>query len=261
MTVVVVGASGWLGQAILPVLPGAVPVLRSQDLSEVLAAVGPAPIVVNAAGVRAGPAAPMWRGNVDLVAALLEACGWLIQLGSAAEVGLGAASPITESTACEPTTDYGRAKYEATRMALASDRAAVLRVFNVVDSPPQAGSPLADILSRVRRGVETRTPIEVLCGGTARDYVTRGFVAESVRAAVDLRPAGLFNVGGGLPVTVADIATSAVSVLGSRVAVTDLREFPATRIWSDPRAWQEVSGLRQTLDAAAVAKHLTGRLS
>lgn len=256
MSVVVVGAAGWLGSAICRVLPDAVPVRGAAELDRALAQAGPAPVVVNAAGRKRGTRPELRRGNVDLVADLLNRCDWLVQLGSAAEYGLDAPAPVTEATPCRPTGDYGTTKHEGTRLALTSGRATVLRPFNVVDSPPQPGSPLADILWRIQAGVAEHREVEVLSGQTARDYVSRAFVAAAVARAVTLRPAGVFNLGSGLPVTVADIARETVAALGAQVGVRDLREFPASRIWCDPRAWAEVTGMREHLDARGVAGYL-----
>lgn len=260
MTVVVVGARGWLGSAICRHLPDALPVRAAGDLAAVLGRAGPHPVVVNAAGVRTGSLPELQHGNVELVDHLLEAAGWLVQLGSAAEYGLGVSSPVTEATVCAPTTDYGRTKYEATQRALASRKATVLRLFNVADSPPQPGSPLADILGRVLAGVSNGVDVEVLSAGTVRDYVTREFVARSVASAVDGRPAGVFNLASGQPVSVMDLATAAVAILGSTVAVTDLAHFPATQMYGQPDAWEAVSGMRQRLDATAVARLVLGEL-
>ncbi len=260
MTVVVVGARGWLGSAICRELPDAIPVLAAGELAGVLRRAGPRPVIVNAAGVRTGSLPELRDGNVELVNHLLETAGWLVQLGSAAEYGLGVRSPVTETTACAPTADYGRTKFEATQLALASRNATVLRLFNVADSPPQPGSPLADIRARVLAGVDNGVDVEVLSAGTVRDYVGRDFVARSVAHAVDSRPAGLFNLASGLPVSVLDLATAAVSALGSTVGVRDLAQFPATQMWCRPDAWEAVSGMRERLGAAAVARLLVGGL-
>ena len=258
MTVVVVGAGGWLGSAICRELPEALPVRAAGDLDDILAAAGPRPVIVNAAGAKGGTPQELRRSNVELVTRLLDAAGWLVHLGSAAEYGLGAAIPVTESTPCAPTTDYGRTKLEGTGAALTGGRATVLRLFNVVDRPPQPGSPLADIRTRVLTAVRRGVEVEVLSGGTVRDYVSRDFVARSVAWAVTGRPEGLFNLGSGRPVSVGDIAAAAVAALGSAVGVTDLGQFPATALWCRPDAWEAVSGMREHLDGTAVAQLLVG---
>lgn len=257
MTVVVVGASGWLGSAIVSRLPGALAIYGPDDLDEGLAAAGPDSVVINAAGLARGSAPELQKANVDLVVRLLDVAGWLVQLGSAAEYGLSTPSPVTESTRCEPSSDYGRSKLEATTAASGSGRATVLRLFNTIDSPPQQGSPIADIWSRIQHGVKSGTDIEVLSGGTRRDYVSRAMVADSVVAASRIRPQGVFNVGSGVPVSVHDIASICARLMGSKVAVQDLRQVPATTIFSDPHPWQALSGCQEQLDAQAVARILT----
>lgn len=257
VAIVVVGAAGWLGSAITARLPQALAIRRPADLEAGLAAAGAEPVIVNAAGQARGSAEELWAANVDLVSRLLDAAGWMVQLGSAAEYGLGVTSPVPENAPCAPTSDYGRSKLEGTIRARDSGRATVLRLFNTIDAPPQPGSPIADIWSRIRRGVQSETPIEVLSGGTRRDYVTRAMVAESVLFAAQHRCPGVFNVGSGVPARVEDIARLAARRLGSQVPVRDLREFPATTIYSDPQLWATVSGLQEHLDAQAVASLLT----
>lgn len=257
MAVVVVGAAGWLGSAISARLPEALAIRREDDLERGLAVAGPDPVIINAAGLARGSVQELRAANVDLLSRLLDAAGWVVQLGSAAEYGLNVASPVAESTPCAPASDYGRSKLEATVRACDSGRATVLRLFNTIDTPPQPGSPIADISSRIQHGVRTGTGIAVLSGGTRRDYVTRAMVTDSVLFAAEHRCPGVFNVGSGIPVSVEDVARIAACRLGSDVPVQDLQEFPATTIFSDPRKWERVSGLRERLDAEAVAALLT----
>lgn len=257
MTVVVVGAAGWLGSAIMARLPEALAIRGPADLGSGLAAAGSEPVIINAAGLARATPAQLWDSNVDLLKRLLDGAGWVVQLGSAAEYGLSVASPVTESSECVPTSDYGRSKLYATQVALDSGRASVLRLFNTIDCPPQPGSPIADIWARIQLGVSSGMDIEVLSAGTCRDYVSRSMVADSVIFAAEHRCQGVFNVGSGVPVSVHDIAVHAAGQLGATVGVKDLGQFPATTIFSDPSVWESVSGLREHLDAEQVARFLT----
>lgn len=257
MTTVIVGAAGWIGSAIAAYLPDALPVHSPADLEAIVTRVGPGAVIVNAAGRRAGSDAALYADNVSLVEYLLDRAGWLVQLGSAAEYGLQVDSPVTESAACQPTGVYGQSKLLATEKARSSGKATVLRLFNLIDTPPQPGSPIADIWDRIQEGVSKGSRVEVLSGGTTRDYVSREHVAKAVATAVRQRPLGVFNLGSGVPVTVADIASQAVRQLRSDVPVRDLQKFPASRIWADPSAWQRASGIWQRLSAADVAGFLT----
>jgi nucleoside-diphosphate-sugar epimerase len=254
VTLVVVGAGGWLGSAICARLPEALQVTDRSRLCAVLDAAGPNPLIINAAGAKTGNRDELREGNEILTRTLLEAVGhgWLIQFGSAAEFGLN--SPfVTAATPLRPSSDYGRSKRCASKMAIDSGRATVLRPFNIADSPPQRGSPLADIAYRIQAGVAARRSIEVLSAQTRRDYVTRGFVVDSVLAAMDIRAVGAFSVCSGIPVAVADIARAGADRLGSAVGIRDLQQHPPSTIYGDPKPWETLCGLRQALTAEDIA--------
>lgn len=266
MSVVVVGSTGWLGEAISAQLDEPFPIAAHEVLrlgwrrSFETAGIRRAEVdaIVNAAGLRAGQPLALSRANVALAEMLADAADelgiHLVHLGSAAEYGLVPGRVVvSETDEPQPQNDYGRSKLAGTKAAMRAQRSCVLRVFNAVDSPPQAGSPIADIWGRIERGIAAQESIEVLSGGTVRDYVSRSFIAASVTMAIRTSTTGLFNVCSGTGVSVADLATAVVLLSGSTSAVEDLEVFPASAIVGNPEAWFEAAGLRETLDARSLA--------
>lgn len=260
--VVLVGATGFLGQAIgtaLDGVPGDVVPVAARDVLEggpdvVRDVLDRGGVVVNAAGARSGDLATFRRLNVELprllTAAVGAAEGHLVHLGSAAEYGTDQPDGRCDEAAVPaPGADYGRTKLEGTDHALAGGRATVLRVFNVAAAPPQDGSPLADVVSRVaaaRHGGAVR----LLSGGTARDWVRPEFVAAGVARAVTRRPTGVFNVCSGVAVSMHDLVVEALALLGSDAVVEDERRFAPTTVVGTPQRWLAASGLAERLDAA-----------
>lgn len=271
-TVAVVGASGWIGKSVMQRLPGARPVSTRDVLSrgaeavlgEVIGSNGlESLVVVNTAGLKSGSREDMQRVNVDLVAELCAVAatggGRVVHLGSAAEYGLDPSVEwVDATTPCQPVSDYGQTKYEGTLAALAVDGAAVLRLFNIASNPPQSGSPLEDICRRVSSAVSEGTAVELLSPDTRRDYVTRGFVTDSIEWAVNNPCQGIFNIASGTPVRLGDLAAELVALHGSRNPIVDLEAFAPTSIAADPQPWESASGLREHVDAHVLADLLFG---
>ncbi len=269
-SVLVLGASGWLGSTIKDLIPGSIPIATREVLARGAdETLGEAlrqheirnPVVVNAAGLKHGSIDELTEVNVSLVLELANFVakhdGRLIQLGSAAEYGLSAdTSWITAATKCNPTSDYGVTKLAGTAAAVRSETAIVLRMFNILANPPQVGSPLADIQARILKGVRSGSPVELLCAGTARDYATRNHVAQSVQWATRNDATGIYNVCSGIAVRVGDIAARTVARLDSDIAIKDLQVVPPTTIAGDPTPWRELSGLVEHVNADAIAELL-----
>jgi nucleoside-diphosphate-sugar epimerase len=256
--IALVGASGFLGRELSAVLGDVLPV-RARDvldsdgaaLQDVLARGG---VVVNAAGARSGDLPTLRLLNVELprlLSAVVErAGGHLVHLGSAAEYGTDQPDGWCDETSePRPGSDYGRTKLEGTEHALSTGRATVLRVFNVAAEPPQDGSPLADIASRVA-DARAGGVVRLLSGRTARDWVRPSFVAASVAYAAEHRPTGLYNVCSGTAVRMSDMVHEALALLGSEATVEDEQRFPATSVVGRPERWASESGLAEAVDAA-----------
>lgn len=263
MTTYLVGYRGWLGRSIHAVLPEAVGV-SAGDLLELgvrafpAQAIPPTSVIINVAGAKNGGDALLHRLNARLpalLADLAQASGAkVVHVGSAAEYGLHAAlSPVSEVTECMPDSEYGRTKLEGTRVLVHSGHACVLRLFNIVSAPPQPGSPLADVLERVRTGVVAGVPIELLSAGTGRDWVSKDFVVRSVLRAAEGDLTGIFNIASGRLTIMRDLATALARELGSHALIEDIARFPATAISGDPMLWREASGLAEALSPSELA--------
>jgi nucleoside-diphosphate-sugar epimerase len=261
--VLLTGASGLIGRAVLPALAAAgydvhavsrrtaVPVQGAAfdlaDLADLAAAqhlvarVEPDAIVHLAGGPR-GDRHEVYRANVLTTVHLLEAAGSLaarpftIVFGSAAEYG-DAASPIGESAPLRPLTEYGRAKVAQTVLAEAIARSrgiplAVLRPFNVVAADLPASSALGNLRDQLRAGAG---PVrEVRCGrlDVVRDFVPLALVVEGVLALLRAPAPGApgmpgltINLCSGVGLDLESILRAMAEKLGVELAIAVDREL------------------------------------
>lgn len=263
---VLVGASGWLGTYLRSSL-GEVDVVSARAVIEngegalegLLSE--PSTVVVNAAGARGGPDDVMARVNGDLPKILARAAeragGHLVHLGSAAEYGIRReAEAYGEDDVPAPVSAYGTTKLAGTQAALDTGCATVLRVFNVAASPPQDGSPLSDVVERIRSGAPTGV-VQLWSAATVRDWVPVTFVVESVRRAVQIRPVGLFNVCSGHGVRMGDAAARALALAGTPAEVVDLAASPATVVVGRPDRWRASSDLVSEFGTEEMARMMS----
>lgn len=203
----------------LPVDLGTVPV---DVLAGGLAALGP-DVVVNCAGLVAGPASALAAVNARGAAALCEAmaaavpAARLVQLGSAAEYGPGAPGmALCESAPARPSGVYGATKLAGTLAVTGSGLdAVVLRVFN----PVGAGAPGSGLPGRLAAAFRGAPPGgRVMTGdlGAFRDFVDVADVAEAVALAAttagSLPP--VLNVGSGRTTRVRELAAELAALCG-----------------------------------------------
>ena len=265
--VLVVGGSGWLGRRILARIPSARPLAAADVLRLGAEAVRQAmsdseAVVVNASGARSGDRSDLESWNVAVPATLARCCaelgGHLVHLGSAAEYGTHQPHGLcAEGSDPAPESDYGRTKLSGTLAALTAGSATVLRVFNVAAVPPQAGTPLADVVDRTRAALVTGAAARLVSPRTVRDWVTAEYVATSVAAAVSRRPVGVFNVCSGVGVPIGDAVTRALQLLGLDTGVEPGDE-PGGPVIGDPGRWREASGLDEELTSVGLA-HVIAR--
>lgn len=267
--VLLVGASGWIGRQLARDSERRVEVVPARTVLNsdggVLSALvrSPHPLVINAAGLKAGNPEDLHEVNVHLVEVLASwlgpVGGHLVHLGSAAEYGLGQPDGYCdESAECAPESPYGRTKLMGTQVALDSGCATVLRLFNILSVPPQPGSPLEDVSLRTRAAIRSGSDVELMSAQTVRDWVPIDFVLASVTSAVSHRPHGVFNVCSGVGVGMGDAVNEACRLLSSASRVRDLRQVPATTVVGSPEAWRALSGLCFDGRARAVAEAIAG---
>ena len=268
MSVVVTGAAGFLGGALvaslvadaIPVVavdrravpdsPGVTP-LRADLLDgdpAVTAALRSADAVFHLAGrpgVRdAGPAADAarMRDNVRATAAVLEAVppGLPLVVTSSSSVYGGAAGrPSRETDALRPLGGYARSK-AAVELLCAGRPVAVLRPFTVAGEGQRPDMALARWIAAVRAG----QPIRILGAlERTRDVTDVHDVVRAARLAAERGVAGPLNVGTGRPRTLAELAAAVCRVLD---APAELVVLPAAAV--EPAAtWADTTRLGRTL--------------
>lgn len=180
-------------------------------------------VVVNCAGLAAGPASALAAVNARGAAALCEAMAAavprarLVHLGSAAEYGPGVpGTALCESATARPAGLYGATKLAGTFAVAGSGLdAVVLRVFN----PVGAGAPASGLPGRLAAAFRGAAPGgSVTTGdlGAYRDFVDVRDVAEAVALAATAPgplPA-VVNVGSGRATVVRDLAVELAGLCG-----------------------------------------------
>jgi len=261
MAVVVTGAAGFLGRALVaglvedglavaavdrrppPEGPGVCP-LRADLLDRdpaVECALREAEAVFHLAGrpgVRdTGPAAEAARvrDNVAATAAVLAAvpAGTPLVVTSSSSVYGGAAGrPSREDDPLRPLGGYARSKAAVERLCAARGGVAVLRPFTVAGEGQRPDMALARWIAAIRAG----RPVIVL-GSPARtrDVTDVRDLARAVRSAAEHGVTGPLNVGTGRPRTLAELAGAVGRVLGvpAEVVVRPAIAVEPAATWAD----------------------------
>lgn len=271
MTVVVTGAAGFLGRALVAALaadgvdvvgidrrsaPAPVPGLRADLLAgdqAVAAALREADAVFHLAGrpgVRErGPAAEAARArdNIAATAAVLRhvpPATPLVVTSSSSVYGGAAGRPSREGDRLRPLGGYARSKAAAEALCAARLAAggsvAVLRPFTVAGEGQRPDMALARWIAAVRAG----RPLRVIgSAARTRDVTDVRDVVRALRLAAEREVTGPLNVGTGRPHTLADLAAAVCGALG---APAELVVEPAAAV--EPAAtWADTTLLRRRL--------------
>lgn len=187
---------------------------------------------------RADSVEELWKTNVEGFGHLCDALRRagqsagkpvrLVAAGSASEIGPAGAVqlPVTEEVVCQPDTDYGRSKLEATRLALAEPtdgplEIVVARPFNLIgaglDPFLSLGSFAGQVVAAARGEADC-----IRCGrlDTRRDYID---VHDAVDALVALAEHGrvgeIYNIAAGRSYSIGELLDRMVFAAGVTVPI------------------------------------------
>lgn len=232
MRVLVTGASGAIGTALLPHLDAAHldvwtvdlrPLDRNQHLVVDLEDPGSVQsvgemrpdAVVHLAGALGSDVDQLFRANVlgtvNLLSLLAQGTR-VIVTGSAAEYGEGQGTPLAETDSLRPVNPYGWSKVAQTTIASAiaerrSLELTVVRPFNIVSADLPATTALGNMLRQVRgNGDASSAVIRTGRLDIVRDYVPLEFVAHVLSTLVhEPESTGTFNICSGVGIKLGDI--------------------------------------------------------
>lgn len=220
--------------------------LLQLDLSGIL---GEASTVVHLAaepGVRQSwEAFPIYlRRNVEATHRLLEAVlksgtEHLVFASSSSIYGAAEHGPLTEDARRRPGSPYGLSKLAAEELVALYGRergvsATMLRYFTVY-GPRQR--PEMALMSFISAALEGR-PVTVFGDGEQmREMTYVSDVVDATLAAIEARPKGVYNIGGGSRATVNEMIRAVGEALG-----TEIRVRHAPRLAGEARAtWADLS--------------------
>jgi UDP-glucose 4-epimerase len=149
----------------------------------------------------------------------------MVFASSAAVYGAPRDLPLTEASACEPSSPYGLEKfindqYAALFRALYEVSALGLRYFNVYGPRQDPASPYAGVISRFASRLRAGESLTVFGDGQqTRDFVFVKDVARANLAALKSAETGVVNVGTGRSITLLELIDALASCAGRKPVV------------------------------------------
>lgn len=140
---------------------------------------------------------------------LRHAWGHVVYASSAAVYGDGAAHARHPAEAVRPATPYAAAKLACEAMVLARGGTA-LRLTNLYGPGMAPGTVLSDMLGQLAAD----GPLQLRDGRPVRDFLWIGDAVRGFAAAVARRVPGVFNLGSGQGVAIADLAACLLALAG-----------------------------------------------
>jgi GDP-4-dehydro-6-deoxy-D-mannose reductase len=223
--------------------------------------------IAHLAGVRDAPLEDLLRVNVtgtaNVVTAAAARRARVVVVGSAAEYGETARSPVDEEALFEPRTDYGVSKAAQGLIAAATGaRLGVavvhLRLFNLVgpgEPPSFVASSFASQLAAIEAG-RVEPPLRTGDLTTQRDFVDVRDAATAIRLAAELGGSGVFNVCSGRAVRISEVLDELLDLAGMQIEVESTPEPESVNVRGaagtaarlrDATGWQPSIPLRQSL--------------
>lgn len=215
--------------------------------------------------------------NLGGIKALLARCGAVpvVYTSTAAVYGEQDILPIPETATPAPISPYARQKLAGERAlieaAARGGRGVCLRLFNVYGPGQSLDAPYAGVITRFLTAALAGAALRIDGGGTqVRDLVHIDDVTGALMAAMDVARAGAsglsltLNICSGRPVTVLDLARSAMTATGREVPLRHdaRRAGDIARSLGDPALAREVlrfaAGTRLEEGMADLARHLAG---
>lgn len=271
MRVTVTGASGFIGQAVVTELRrrGADVVAVSRGASRCPADVtafrvadyGDTPagdILIHLAEPRdvSTVSADMAESAMRTASALARRFHRMVYASSAAVYGDEIGHPRRPDEAIRPASPYARMKHEGERSAL--DRGGVaVRIANVYGPGMAPTSVVSEIVAQVG-GVG---PLRVRDGEPVRDFLWSEDSARGLVSLATTAVSGVFNLGTGTGVSIAELARHALSIVGEQ-GRTVTAVAPAGRksvLVLDPSATTEACGWVPRTGLADGLRMLLGR--
>lgn len=215
-------------------------------------------IVIHLAG-KPGVRESWGRGFEDYVTDNILATQRLLEAATSADLrkfvfassssiyGNGSHRASRETDEPQPVSPYGVSKLAAERLCLAYEAqhdlpTVSLRFFTVYGPSQRPDMAIARFIDRIERGDE----VELHDGGRpVRELTFVGDVVDAViRAAFAEARGTVINVGGGVPVTVLEMATAVADVLERPLLMksTPLGRGDATQTWCDHTRARELLG-------------------
>lgn len=253
--ILVTGAGGFTGRALLTRLPGTVfgidritpadtaafseffeaDLADASKLRSILKKTQPNAII-NLAGLLKGNAVELFQANTQNTVQLLEAAAAaapnasVLLIGSAAEYGFAPQMdgvPFPETYPCDPRGPYGISKYAMTLIAQdfvrrASLKINIARTFNLIGPNIPPSLLLGALIQRVREALKTNAQTIVVGNVEAeRDFID---VRDAVDAYLSILSSGasgeVFNVCTGRPTRIQALVESALACAPRKIGYT-----------------------------------------
>src|SRR5712664_1352177 len=198
--------------------------LTGGDFIAAMAEHAPFDVLVHAAAAIATNCSPrdLYAHNAAATARLLEGLkghvGYVVYFSTIDVYGLPQSCPVTEGHATRPATFYGASKLageEYVRLFAADQNipAVSLRVSSIYGI---GGGKVKRAMSVFLMNALARQPLHLMGDGSElRDYIHVEDVADGACRAIEQCLDGVFNLGGGTPISIQDLALLALELAQS----------------------------------------------